>query len=278
MVSTMNPTMTIYLDLDGVVNITATTEPELAGWTEQLDLFDRPGTDRDVRWCTYHPELVDRLNALAALEHVQIVLASAWQHDSRQLALTGLQCQDWEYLYLYEQHQDRQMLPEVLAQRDLIGGPDWKMWAMAAHQKRTDPTGQGRFLFIEDGPYLETREWIDSMPGGAYLSTDTALGITSGQMSAIEAACAPGAGQTEMDRVQSLSVKDGLNTLHEIYWVRGSYRPSDEIDLQRLVEKGFRPGQPRDMEVYHAWEQKYDEQMRRYMQERNLDSTNTIVL
>ena len=62
---TANTTTTIYLDIDGVVNITPTTEPELAGWTEQRDLFDKPDTDYTGRWMSYHPELVERLNALA---------------------------------------------------------------------------------------------------------------------------------------------------------------------------------------------------------------------
>lgn len=117
-----------------------------------------------------------------------------------------------------------------------------------------------------------------TVPGGAYLSTDSALGITAEQMAAIEAACAPGAGQAELDRVQSLSVGDHLHTMHEIYWTRGSYRPSDEEDLRLITERGFRPGQPRDMEVYHTWQRERDEELRRLMEERNLNPDRTFHL
>lgn len=275
---TMNPNMTIYLDIDGVVNVTATTEPELAGWSQQRDLFNGPHIGDEGRWLSYHPELVDRLNTLAQLEHVQIVLASAWRHDSRQLTLAGLQCQDWEYLYEYERAGGRRLRPEVLAQRELLGGEDWKMWAMAAHQKHVNPTGKDRFLFIEDTPHPETCQWVDSVPGGTYLSTDTALGITAEQMDAVEAACAPEAGQAELDRLKSLSMDTRVQTMHEIYWVRGSYRPSDEADLQRLTERGFRPGQPRDMEVYLAWKRDYEEKKAQFLAGHNLDGARTFHL
>lgn len=197
---------TIYLDIDGVVNLMVAGHPELAGWTRQEQ------ADTGFVDVVFHPGVIAGLNALAAREDTEIVFASTWRSKAVSLEATGLDCRSWRSL---SEHIPGQGLdPEVAAAaRELAelgfgdDGEDWKAAAMLADRHAVDPEGTGRFVFIEDQPFDSTRRWLESTRGASWLSTAVAHGLRPEHLRGLEAVA------SAMDAARARTAQLGLQSL-----------------------------------------------------------------
>lgn len=160
-------TLTVYLDVDGVLSSLPDSGPSLTpeegGW---------PGGYESVRFgfeMPYAPELINRLNGLEASGRVRFVWVTSWMANAPELAdRIGLNGQGWPVLDAdFWEH---------------LGW--WKAEAIFNDQAENP----NRFVWLDDDLYLHplAQEWARNA-GGHCLCPHPASGLLPGHVAFIEA-------------------------------------------------------------------------------------------
>lgn len=160
----------VFLDVDGVINaVTWKREKEVpAGWPEHKQVKVNGFT------ITYAPELINRLNALAARDDVTFHWLTTWEHDapnilSEQIGLNG---KDW---------------PVLVDPRPSVKFSDYSWWKLYAAKKHALDS-ENRIVWIDDDLYDTTaREWLATQ-GARILAVQPSshIGVTRDLMDNIE--------------------------------------------------------------------------------------------
>ena len=155
---------TIYLDVDGVLNAVARTNPSMTatGWDPHC-WETAPINGYPIRWSK---ELITALNEMADREDVTFKWLTTWTDDAAKILspAIGINGQDWDVLH-GDQH--------------AWGGKRgwWKLEAIQADVLSTMPD---RFIWIDDDLSMESAacEWLFSRTNAKGISPFMREGLT----------------------------------------------------------------------------------------------------
>lgn len=159
---------TIYLDVDGVLNALSVRAPMNTGWPGYV--VKRVNAYR----ITYAPDLIGRINALAARDDVTIKWLTTWEHEApRMLApAVGLYGGDWEVLTGFHE--------------DYAGKDWWKLKAITDDVANAQPGD--RWVWLDDDIAAEPDavEWARNRNDGIWLSPRIREGLTVAQLDSVD--------------------------------------------------------------------------------------------
>lgn len=160
--------MTIYLDVDGVLNAVTRHIPTVTGWGE----YRRKKVNSYQ--IMYAPALVEAINKLSDRDDVTFKWLTTWEEDAaRDLSpALGINGQNWQVL-TGDQHSFR--------------GSDW--WKLEAIQRDVAATKPEQFVWIDDDFKDERHaiEWMLDQTNGYPISPSMRDGLTRAHMEEIEA-------------------------------------------------------------------------------------------
>ncbi len=159
------PRVSIYLDVDGVVNPFSPTGA--TDWSGEWRKVDAGVVD-----VAYAPEVVAELNELARHPAARFVWLTTWEQLAPGMLCPaiGLNGQDWP----------------VLSSDGWDGSSDW--WKLVALQKDLSESGSGRFIWVDDQLDQEpqARSWAEDQGDLALcLSPDPSKGLTRKDIEAL---------------------------------------------------------------------------------------------
>lgn len=158
---------TIYLDVDGVLNAVSVRAPMTTGWPGYV--VKRVNGYR----ITYAPDLIGRINALAARDDVTIKWLTTWEDDApRVLApAVGLYGHNWTVLH---------------GDQDDFSGRDW--WKLKAIDADVAAHPEDRFVWLDDDIAAEPDavEWARRRNNGIWISPRMREGLTVAQLDSVD--------------------------------------------------------------------------------------------
>lgn len=158
---------TIYLDVDGVLNAVGINAPTTTGWPGYV------AKRVNGHKITYAPDLVGRINALAARDDVTIKWLTTWEHDApRDLApAIGLYGRDWEVLTGFQ---------------DAWRGKNW--WKLVAIDADVKANPGNRWVWLDDDIAGEPDaiEWARRNHNGIWISPQFRQGLTVAQLTSVD--------------------------------------------------------------------------------------------
>lgn len=160
--------MTVYLDVDGVLNAVTKRVPTSTGWGE----YQRKKVNSFP--IMYAPALIEAINNLASRDDVTFKWLTTWEHDAAEdlSPAIGINGRDWEVLG-GDQHAYR--------------GADW--WKLEAVQKDVATTKPDQFVWIDDDFKDERHaiEWMLDQTNGYPISPNMRDGLTREHLDEIRA-------------------------------------------------------------------------------------------
>lgn len=163
----------IYLDVDGVLNAVCPDTPQTWGWGESECVTVKGFPIR------YSPKMVDRFNALAARDDVQVHWLTTWLRDAPEMLCRkiGLDGCGWPVLGAAEWAAPRKM-------------SDYSWWKLPAARAHFLSNGNRAVWIDDDLTDFAAQEWAAPHVADGTLLLVTPLthrGLTLAEFDAIEA-------------------------------------------------------------------------------------------